>query len=89
MQPPGTEKDGIFIDSQAVNNSGQTNVDGISHIGNGLNDGKCSIRIESITETDFGKWSCTLMSKSGQVFTGNVTVQALGKSLGLHHCLLF
>ena len=85
----GVEKEGIFIDQQVVNDGGRTNVDGISYVCAGLDDRKCSIRIESLTGAYFGRWFCTSMTTSGQIFAGNVIVHAAGKcsALSLNFCV--
>ena len=58
----------------------QTSIEGISYsIGHELDAGKCSVNIESVSEDDFGRWSCTLVSKSGAIFTGRVEVVTNGK----------
>ena len=80
MRPAGAQKEKIFIGQQIVQDGvRRTNVDGISYVENGLNHGNCCIRIEVVTGTDFGRWSCALMSKSGGVFAGIVDVQDQGK----------
>ena len=70
----GSNRDGIFIGKGGVRYEGQEDQDGISYVGSSVEGGKCSIRIDSITENDFGRWSCRLMSMAGHVFVGNVNI---------------
>lgn len=65
----------ILGDQDIAQNSGQTATDGILYVVEGLGDGKCRIQIESVKPEDFGPWSCTLVAKMGQVFTGNINVE--------------
>ena len=39
-----------------------------------LQNGNCSLSIQSITPEDFGTWSCTLFAQTGSVLTGQVEV---------------
>ena len=75
----GGQWETILIDEQTVRNSGWTPVYGIYYVGNGLDDGNCSISIESVAQRDIGTWSCTLLSKAGTVFQGVVDVHDVGK----------
>ena len=77
----GSNRDGIFIDKEGAHNDGggQEDESAISFVGSRLDGANCSIRIELITGNDFGRWSCRLMSKTGQIFVGNVNVYAAGK----------
>ena len=68
----------ILVDQQVVQNgSGRAAKTGISYVGDGLDDGKCVIKIESVTPEDFGPWSCTLVAEIGEVFTGNVNIETM------------
>ena len=66
----------IIVDDQ---DGGRKSVEGISYIGDGLREGKCSIEIESVTAADVGTWSCTLVSESGAIFNGEVSVSTKSK----------
>ena len=57
----------ITVDEHGVEDGGRTEVDGITYVGNGLEDGKCSIKIASVSEDDRGSWTCTLVSLTMQV----------------------
>lgn len=60
-----------------------TAVPGISYAGDGLNSGKCGLKIESIKDADSGRWECTLIAQSGgTLFTGTVDVNILSKLCG-------
>lgn len=64
----------ILINKQG----GNLSIDGI-HVTSAakLNEGKCSVRIEAVTEDHFGVWACTLMSAAddGEVWTGEVELR--------------
>ena len=67
--------EGILVDERVVENGGRTNVNGISYVGNGLDGGNCSVRIDSVTQDDIGTWSCALLANgSGSIFKGEVNV---------------
>ena len=34
--------------------------------------GKCSLKIESVTEEHFGTWACTLVDHAGHLFAGQI-----------------
>ena len=68
----------IVIYKQDTENDNQTSVDGVLYAGDGLEAGRCSLEIESVTDEDAGLWSCTLLAKSGTIFAGTVTVE-MGK----------
>ena len=58
----------VVIDQEGAQNGGQK---GISFVGDPLsNNGKRGLRIDSVTEQDFGQWSCTLVSGNGTTSTG-------------------
>ena len=78
------QRDGIFIDTQVVQDGGKTDVDGISYVGNGLENGNCSIRIASVVQSDVGTWSCTLVSKAGTIFQTEVHIHTDSKLLWSH-----
>ena len=46
----------------------------ISRSGNELLNGKCLLRIMSVTTEDFEMWSCTLFHRAGGVFTGEMNI---------------
>ena len=85
MQPGGDSNDGIFIDEQVLNDGGWTGVSRTSYVGSGfgLDDGNYSIKIESVKPSDFGRWSCTLIPKSGQILRGNGSAHAKLKPCSL------
>lgn len=63
----------IYIaDDDVIQDGENTTVDGISYEGGGLAEGNCGLKIQAVRLTDIGLWSCLLVSKAGQVFTGNV-----------------
>ena len=66
----------IIADQQLFDNGGRTTVDGVSFCGDSdaLEVGKCAIGIESITHSDAGLWSCTLVSQNSTIFRGAVHV---------------
>ena len=64
----------IIIDGQTGQDDGRTNAEGLLYDGEGLKDGKCSVKIESVTDQDFGRWSCTLVSDEGAIFRGEVSI---------------
>ena len=68
----------ITVDEHVVEDDGRTEVEGITYDGNGLEDGKCSIKIASVSEDDAGSWTCTLVSHNGSVFTGIVEITTEG-----------
>ena len=70
----------VLVDPKVVQDGGKTGFDGISYAGNGLplHDGKCSLKVESISEGDAGSWSCTLVSHNGTIFNGLVDVTTEG-----------
>ena len=68
----------IMIDQDGIvgQDDGETTLGGISYVEpDGLNDGKCKVRIESMVEEDSGLWECTLVSERGEIFTGEVNVK--------------
>ena len=70
-----------MIQKDAVAQSvGHAEIDRISVFGDGLQNGTCSLRIESITEEDFGTYACTLFDEAGVLLTGQVEIYAEGKS---------
>ena len=44
----------------------------IIHDGDELQTGKCLLKIDSVTEEDFGSWACTLMDETGALFSGRI-----------------
>ena len=68
------------VDEHVVVGGGRTEFDGIRYDGNGLKDGKCSVKIESVSEDDAGGWSYTLVSHNGSVFTGIVELTPEGSA---------
>ena len=64
----------IIIDQELLQMGIKTSVDGFEYCGGGLNAGECGLRIKSLSEHDLGQWSCTLLTTSGQLFGGNVTI---------------
>ena len=75
------QRQAILIDNQTALNGGRTSAKGILHVGDGLKDGKCSIKIESVAEQDVGSWSCTLVSQEGAIYSGEVSVTITSKSI--------
>ena len=53
--------------------------DGVVYTGEGLNGGKCSVRIKKTEKGHLGKWDCTLVTIIGHVFTAEVEV-SVGKA---------
>ena len=51
-----------------------TQLGGVSYFGHELKEGKCSVRIQSMTTGHFGTWSCLLVGENGDVFNGQVKV---------------
>ena len=72
----------IYIDDTALNNNGtEAAANGNPYIdSNGLPAGKCELKIQSVGVNDIGRWSCTVVSQSGDMFTGEVI---LGKPAAL------
>ena len=65
----------IIIDGQQTDqDGGWTYAEGLLYNGEGLKEGKCSVKIESVTDQDFGSWSCTLVSDGGAIFRGEVSI---------------
>ena len=67
----------IIIDKQVAENDGQVTADGILYAGNvsgDLDTGKCVLGIESITDADFGMWTCTLVSTNSTIFAATIHI---------------
>ena len=66
----------VIIDEQVAQTKGPLAIDGMNILGgtSDLHAGKCVLSIESITENDFGLWSCALVTTTLTIFTGVVNV---------------
>ena len=68
---PAGQRSLVVIDVEVAQT--RTPVKGISYIGDGVDkNGKCQVRIESTKYSDFGQWSCTLMTQNGAISTGQL-----------------
>ena len=72
--------DEIVIGPQGESGGGERTSAGITVSGNQLHEGKCGIEIQVTSGDDMGKWSCALMSTTGQSFVGEVKNLDRGKS---------
>ena len=68
-------REAAVVDAASDGAGGTTGTDGVSYFGHDLQNGKCSVRIESTTRAHFGTWSCLLITQKGDVFYGNVEVK--------------
>lgn len=64
----------IEKDATAQVDAGQIDNGRISTYGDGLQNGNCSLRIQSITAEDFGTWFCALFGETGSLLTGQVEI---------------
>lgn len=62
----------ILIDHKAATN--RSSVELISGAEGGLNEGECTLKVESLFDSNVGCWSCTLVAKNGAVYSGEVDV---------------
>ena len=70
----------IAIFDDTVDKAGALkNADGVSYFAHELQQGRCSVRIEALTEAHLGKWSCVLIAENVDVFDGHVEVKGRGK----------
>ena len=63
-----------IVDETVLKAGGSTEADGVSYFAHELQQGKCSVRIEALTEEHLGKWSCVLIGETGDVYEGQVEV---------------
>ena len=66
------QRDVIIVDKEVIKNGGATSVHGIFATTDGLENGKCVLRIQRMKKEDFGRWSCTLVTQSGTAYGGIV-----------------
>ena len=66
----------IVVDRALTENNAMIAVDRVSYLADddGLDQGNCTLTIQSVTESHAGLWSCTLMSKNSTVLSGAVHV---------------
>ena len=62
------------VDDATDQDGGSIKPDGVSYFGHDLQNGKCSVRIESTTEAHLGTWCCLLIAQNGEIFHGQVEV---------------
>ena len=75
----------VIVDEQR--RTGGEHFDGtISLLGGySLKDGKCGLKINAISKADLpSDWTCTLVTKNGNIFTGSVTISQ-SKSRSVSH----
>ena len=63
-------------DREMQADDGLRHVDKLSIINERLQNGKCSVKIESLTEAEFGTWACTLFGQTNVVFPGQVEISS-------------
>ena len=68
------QRDVIIVDQEVIKNGGVTSVPGIRATTDGLENGKCDLKIQRLNKDDFGSWSCTLLTKSGRAYGAEVSV---------------
>ena len=64
----------IMGDEGNFQNGGQTSVEGITLVGDGFESGKCGVNIHKLKADHFGRWSCTLVNKSGSIHRGELSI---------------
>ena len=68
----------VVVDIESVQEGEQTSAGGIEYSSSKVDAGTCGLKISSVTAGNLGQWSCVLVVKSGQVFTGTVDVMEKG-----------
>ena len=66
------QREEIFVDQQAIQKGGETSMEGITSVGGDA--AKCALNIQSVTQSHFGLWKCTLVSEVGYIFTGELSI---------------
>ena len=65
----------VIVEEEVARSGEQTLVDGIAYVGDvHNNNGKCELKIESMTEHYYGQWSCTLVSQNGTISRGELKI---------------
>ena len=68
------QRDVITVDQVVIKTGGRTAVPGIRATKDGLENGKCVLKLQRLKNDDFGSWSCTLVTKRGSAHGGEVRV---------------
>ena len=68
------QREATIVDDTASEADGLTEADRVSYFGHELENGKCSVRIGSMKKAHLGIWSCILIAKNGEIFTGQVEI---------------
>lgn len=64
----------VVVYKGRIQNEGQASVEGISLTGDGMEAGKCGVRIHALKQKHFGDWNCTLVTLAGSIFKGQASI---------------
>ena len=64
----------IIRDLAGLENSGRTSMEGVTLVEGGFESGSCDVNIKSLKAEHFGRWSYTLVTQAGSIFTGDVSI---------------
>ena len=65
----------IIVDGECIIQQGGALEEGTFSALGGFGSGRCSMKIEFSSVEHTGPWSCTLLSHTGEIFTGEVNVK--------------
>ena len=64
----------MIVDREVVRKGEGTWMEGITLVGNELEEGKCGVKIGKLKAEYFGHWSCHLLTHAGRIFQGELSI---------------